>query len=36
MVHKKSNLLQFTGSFGSSWFIFVSLVRSLNTQQTSR
>jgi len=33
---QKSDLLQFTLAFGGSWFIFVSLGRSLDTQQTSR
>jgi len=36
MAHKTSNLLQFTQAFDGSWLVFVSLGRSLNTQQTSR
>jgi hypothetical protein len=36
MAQKKSNLLQLTGVSDDSWFIFVSLGRSLNTQQTHR
>jgi len=36
LIYGDKNLLRFTQAFGGRWFIFVSLGRSLNTQQTSR